>query len=134
MEYRSKQRILNRESQMAEKYFNRKSLTSLVIMGIQSKLLWDSILHLSEWLRSITQVTTHAGFVVEHGKTPLLLVGVQTCTVIMNINMEFPQKVGNWFTSRTSFTTLGNTPKVCSIQPQGHLVMFIEISSIIVRN
>ena len=34
------------------------------------------------------------------GNTPLLLVGVQMCTAILEINMADPQKIGNHATSR----------------------------------
>lgn len=30
-----------------------------------------------------------------NGNTPLLLVGMQTCTAILKINMVVPQKLGN---------------------------------------
>jgi hypothetical protein len=34
-------------------------------MEIQIKLFWDSILHLSEWLRSVAQMAPHTGEDVE---------------------------------------------------------------------
>ena len=52
-----------KETQMAEKYLRRCS-TSLTTGECKSKLL----LHFSEWLRSITQVTAHAGEDVEQGE------------------------------------------------------------------
>ena len=49
------------------------------------------------------------------GNTPLLLVGVKTCTVTMEINMAIPQKNENQYSSRPSYITLGNIPKECTI-------------------
>lgn len=43
--------------------------------------------------------------------TPQLLVGVQTCTATMGINMVVPQKSGNQSASRPSYNTLGHIPK-----------------------
>jgi hypothetical protein len=40
-----------------------------------------------------------------------ILVGVQTCTTTLEINLVVSQKTGKMFTSRPSYTTLGHTPK-----------------------
>jgi hypothetical protein len=42
---------------------------------MQIKTTLDSILHLSEWLKSITQVTAHAGEDMEQGEHPSIAVG-----------------------------------------------------------
>jgi hypothetical protein len=42
--------------------------------------------------------------------TPLL-VGLQTGTTTLEINLAVPQKIGNSSTSRPSYTTLGHIPK-----------------------
>jgi hypothetical protein len=47
--------------------------------------------------------------------TSPLLVGLQTGTTTLEINLECPQKIRNRFTWRPSYTTLGNIPKRCSI-------------------
>ena len=51
------------------------------------------ILYLSEWLRSITQVTAHAGEDVAQGDSPPSLMEVQTGTVTMEITVSVPQKI-----------------------------------------
>ena len=38
-----------------------------------------------------------------------------TCTASTEINMAFPQKIGNQPTSRSSYTTLGHMPRGCSL-------------------
>jgi hypothetical protein len=50
-----------------------------------------------------------------------LLVGVQTCTVTMEISVVIPQEAGSRSTSRSSYTTLGYIPKGHIILPQKHL-------------
>ena len=64
------------------------------------------------------------------GNTPLLLVGVQTSTATMEINMVVPQKMGNQFISRPRYTTLGHIPKGLYILPQGHLFNHVHSSFI----
>jgi len=66
------------------------------------------------------------------GNTPQLLVGVQTCTVILEINLMGSQKTGNSSTSRFSYTTLGSTSKRFPTTPQGHLLF--DIYSIFIYN
>jgi hypothetical protein len=59
------------------------------------------------------------------GNTPLLLVGVQTytCTVILEINLMVSQKIGNRSTSRPSW----HVPKGCSTIP--HRLLFSHVHS-----
>ena len=52
-------------------------------------------LNQSEWLRSKTQVTAHAGEDMKKEETPLLLVGLQTGTTTLEINLAFPHKIEN---------------------------------------
>lgn len=54
------------------------------------------------------------------GNSPPLLMGVQTFSATLEINVVVSQKTGN--TSRPNYTTSGNIPKRCSAIPQGHLL------------
>lgn len=51
-----------------------------------------------------------------------LLVRVQTCMVILENSVVFPQNIENQSTSRPSDTTLGQIPKGYSILSLGHHV------------
>lgn len=44
------------------------------------------------------------------GNIPPLLVAVQTCTTTLEINLAVSQKVGNRYTSKSSYTTIGHIP------------------------
>jgi hypothetical protein len=52
---------------MPERHLNKYS-ASLAVTEIRVKLLWGSILHLSEWPRSVLQVISHGGEDMEQGK------------------------------------------------------------------
>ena len=60
--------------------------------------------------------------------TPALLVGVQTCTTTLEINVVIYQKTGNQPTSEPSDTSLGCIPKGCSIITQGCLLNYAHCS------
>ena len=64
------------------------------------------------------------------GNTPPLLVGVQTCTVALEINMVVSLKIGNQSTSRPSNTTFGYMPKGYILTSQGHLHNYVHSSII----
>jgi hypothetical protein len=64
-------------------------------------------------------VTTHAGKDVERGE--LLLVGVQTCTAPLVVNMAVSPELENYSTSKPSYNTPGDIPKGCSILGKEHL-------------
>ena len=64
------------------------------------------------------------------GNTPPLLVGMQTCTTTLDINLSVSQKIGNQSISRPHNSTPGHIPKGCSIILQGHLFNY-ACSSII---
>jgi hypothetical protein len=67
--------------------------------------------------------------------TPPLLVGLQTGTTTLEINLEVPQKIVNRSTWRPSNTTLGNIPKWCVTIPQGTCsTLLIEALFVIVRS
>ena len=104
----------------------------LNILSYQGKteVLWDFIVPLLEWLRSITQVTARAGEDVESGNTHSLLLGVLTCTSIMETSVAVLQEDGNWSTSRSSYTTLRHIPKGCFILLQRHLLNHVHCWSV----
>jgi hypothetical protein len=58
--------------------------------------------------------------------TPPLLVGLQTGTTTLEINLEVPQKIGNGSTLRPSYTTLGHIPKTCPTMLQGHVFHYVH--------
>ena len=57
--------------------------------------------------------------------TTPLLVGLQTGTITLEINLEIPQKIGNRSTWRPSYTTLEYIPKRCFTMPQGHMLHYV---------
>ena len=59
------------------------------------------------------------------GNTPSLLVKVQTCVAIVEINMVVSQKTGNQSTSRPSYTIPGHIPKGSANLSQGHLLNYV---------
>ena len=58
--------------------------------------------------------------------TPPLLVGLQTSTTTLEINLEVLQKIGNRSTGRPSYTTLGNILKRCPTMPQGLMFHYVH--------
>ena len=64
------------------------------------------------------------------GNTPPLLVGVQTNTVTVEINMAHSQKTENQYTLTPNNTSPGNIPKRCSVLKQGHLLNYVHSSFI----
>jgi hypothetical protein len=60
-----------------------------------------------KWLIKLN-VTAYAGKDVKQGSTSPLLVGMQTCTTTLEINMAVSKKNGIQETSRLSYTTLGH--------------------------
>jgi hypothetical protein len=69
------------------------------------------------------------------GNTPPLLVGVQTCTTILEINLDVSQKIGSRSTSKPRYNTPGYIPKRCSTILQGACsTMIIAAAFVIARN
>jgi hypothetical protein len=66
----------------------------------------------------------------DKGNTPLLVMGVQTCTTTLEIILAVSQKIRKDATSRPSCTTPGYIPKSSSIISQGHLFNYIHNSFI----
>ena len=91
MVFRSKQRIIKRGiSIILEAFKEMHNIRSH--QGNSNQNNRNSILHPSKWLRSKTQVTAHAGKEVEQGNTLPLLVGVQTWTTTLEINLAVLRK------------------------------------------
>lgn len=59
-------------------------------------------------------MTAHVGHDAEQGDVSLLLMGVQTYTVIWEIIMVVSQKLVNWSTSSSIYTTPGYIPEELS--------------------
>jgi hypothetical protein len=62
--------------------------------------------------------------------TPPLLVGLQSFTTTLEINLEVPQKIGNRSTRRPRYATFGNISKRYPTMPQGHLFHYVHRSLI----
>ena len=54
------------------------------------------------------------------GNIPPLMVGVQTYSATLEINVSVSQKIGNQSTSVPSNIILRHIPKGCTLIPQGH--------------
>ena len=67
------------------------------------------------------------------GNTLALLMGMQTCSITLEISMAVSRKIGNQPTSGSSNITLGHIPKGCSIILQEHLFNYVH-SSIVYNN
>jgi hypothetical protein len=61
---------------------------------------------------------------------PSLLVGLQSCTKTLERKILVPQKTGNSYVSRPSYTTHWHIPKRCSNIQQRHLLNYIHSSFI----
>ena len=75
-------------------------------------------------------MTAYADKDVEKEELFSIVGGWQTCTTILEINVEFPQKIGNSSTWRPSYTNLGHIPKRCFTISQEH-VLHCDHSSLI---
>ena len=61
--------------------------------------------------------------------TPVLLVGVQTGVVPLDISMVISQKIRKQHSSRPSNITFRYIPKGCSIVQQGHVFNYVHTSN-----
>jgi len=68
------------------------------------------------------------------GDTPPLLVGMQTCTTTLEINLEVSQKTRSNSTSRPGYTTPGYICNRCPYHRDTCSVMFTSALFIIARN
>lgn len=59
----------------------------------------------------------------KQGKPSSLLIGVQTCTTTLEINLAVSQNIGNISTLRASHPTPGHVFKKCLSIPQRHLTL-----------
>jgi hypothetical protein len=62
--------------------------------------------------------------------TPPLLIGLQTGTTTLEINLRVSQKIENSSTWRPSYTILSHMPKKCPTIPQGHMLHHVHSSFI----
>ena len=58
--------------------------------------------------------------------TPPLLVELETGKTILEINLELPQKIGNRYTWKPSYTTLGHIHKRCPTMTQGLVFHYVQ--------
>jgi hypothetical protein len=58
--------------------------------------------------------------------TSPLLVGLQTGTITLEINLEFPPKSRISYTCRLSYTILRDIPKTFPTTPQGHVLYSVN--------
>jgi hypothetical protein len=118
------------ESQMAEKYLDKCS-TSLIIREMQIKMTLRFYLIPVRMAKIKTSGDSRCWRRMWRKKnTPPLLVGMQTGTTTLEINLVVPQKIGIRSTSRLSYTTPRHVHKRCFILPQGHLLKHVHSSFI----
>ena len=67
---------------------------------------------------------------MEQGNTPVLVVGVQTSIVILEVSVVVSQKNANRSTTKPSYTALGHIPKGCLVLSQGHIPNYAHSSFI----
>ena len=89
---------------MAEKHL-KKCSKSLVIKEMQIETTLRFHLTLTRMVKIKTTVDNTCWRGWGEKNTPPLLVGLQTGTVTLEINLKVPQKIGNRFTIRSSYTT-----------------------------
>ena len=80
----------------------------------------------------MAKIKIHAVENVEQGNTPLLLLGLHTCTNTLEINVAFSQKIGKNSTSRSRCTIPGHIPHINYVISQGHL--FNNVHSIFIHS
>ena len=126
--YRSKQRILAKESQMVEKHL-RKCSISLAIREKQTKTTLR--FHFTRVrMAKINNISdTHAGEDVKKGNTPPLLVECKLVQSLWKSVQQYLRKL-EIDLPQDSAIPLGHIPKGCSIIPQGHLFNYIQSSFI----
>ena len=118
MKYKPKQRILTEESLVAEKHL-KKCSTFLVIREMKIKMT------LRFYLIPIRMSGTKNS---SKENTFPLLVGVQSCTTTLEINLSVPQKFWNRSNSRSTYNTPAYIHKRSSTIAQVHLLNYVHIS------
>ncbi|EDL82604.1 rCG53348 [Rattus norvegicus] len=102
---------------MAEKHL-KKCSTSLVLR----EMLIKKILRFHLTVIRMAKVKLKGQHMLvrlwSKGNTPPLLLGVQPCSITLEINLVVSQKIGNSSTSRHRYTTPWHIPKICSTIPQ----------------
>ena len=78
-----------------------------------------------------TQVTALAGQDVEKEDHSSIACGIENWSTILEINLEIPKKIGNRYTLKPSYTTLGHVHKRCPTMTQRHLVFHYVQSGLV---
>jgi hypothetical protein len=65
-------------------------------------------------------------------QTPPLLLGGQTCTTILEINLAVSQNIGKSSISRPNCTIHGDIPKRFFTNPQGHMFSYVHTALFII--
>jgi hypothetical protein len=113
--YRTKQRILNSGNSNGKEAL-KEMINILSHQGNanQNNSEVPSDTHQNSWDQKLKGQLRLAR-IWSKGETPPLLVGMQTCTTTLEINLIFSQKIGSNSTSRPSYTTPGHRPKRCPL-------------------
>jgi hypothetical protein len=107
---------------MAEKHLKICS-KSLIIREMKMKMTLR--LHLTP-IRMVKIKNSGDSTCWRKRNTPPLLVGLQTSTTTLEINLDVSQKIGNKSTWRLRYTCLGHIPKRCTTMSQRHVFHYVQ--------
>ena len=71
-------------------------------------------------------MTAHAGQDVEKEDHSSIACGIANWSTILEINLEIPKKIGNRYTLKPSYTTLGHIHKRCPTMTQGLVFHYVQ--------
>ena len=104
--------------------------TSLATKEIQIKTTLRYNLTPVRMAKSKTPMIAYSIEDVSKGNTHPLPMGMQTCTITLEISMAVSQKIGNQPTSGSNYTTLVYILKRCSIKLQRYMFNYVHSSII----